>query len=79
MHGREPLLADQGDRIQELWGFRFNGITFRVYLCVLIVFVPSILSHIPVILNGDVVRGIFAGLLGVVIAVLGALLGSHFY
>lgn len=79
MHGRKPKFTETDQWLQEFLGFQFNGITFRVFLCILIVLIPSVLSHIPVILDGDILRGIVSGILGVIISVMGALLLSHFY
>jgi len=79
MHGKEPELIEEGDRLEELWGFQFNGITFRLYLCILIVFVPSILGHLPLLFGSSILRGIISGCLGIVISVLTAFLLSHFW
>lgn len=79
MHGKEPHFTEEGDRLESLGGFRFNGITFRVFLCLLIVFVPSILAHLPLFFGGSLLRALIGGGLGVVISVLGAFLLSHFF
>ena len=79
MHGRDPKFTEEGDRLQEIGGFQFNGITFRLFLCVLIVFVPSILGHLPVMLDGAVVRGIVSGILGIAISFLAAFILAHYY
>lgn len=79
MHGAEPKFTEDGDRLQSLAGFSFNGITFRVFLCLFIVFVPSVLAHLPLIFDGSILRAFVSGGLGVVISVLGAFLLSHFF
>lgn len=79
MHGRDPQFSEKGEHLKEVWGVTFNDITFRMFLCIFIVFVPSILSHLPIMLGGSVLRGVISGLLGVVASVIGAFLLSHFY